>query len=139
MHGLLAVTEQAVGDDMDRTIKAVCDYINAHIQEPISLEALAQYADYSLSYFKSKFKDEMGIAPTHYINMRKIERAKRMLAQGESVTDTAMGLSFNSSNYFATVFRKFTAYTPTEYQQMTDRETGRLVTHAALMARENEE
>lgn len=39
--------------------------------------------------FKIKFKKEMGITPNHYINMCKIARAKRMLARGYPITQTA--------------------------------------------------
>jgi AraC-like DNA-binding protein len=113
-------------------IEIACAYINEHILEPLSLESLAKQVGYSLSYFKMKFAEDMGITPTLYINMRKIEQAKRMLAQGKSVTDTAMDLSFGSSNYFATVFRRFTAYSPSQFQQLLSKAEDTIYTHRLL-------
>ncbi len=35
--------------------------------------------------------------------------------EGMSVTDIAMLLNFNTSSYFSTVFKKFTALSPMDY------------------------
>lgn len=95
----------------------VFSHINKMLTEDISLKELAHDFGYSLSYFKSKFRAETGITPMHYINREKIELAKQYLMRGMSVTDTAMALSFNSSNYFSTVFHRFTSFMPSEYQK----------------------
>ena len=91
------------------------DYIQTNITAELSLEHLAALADLSCSQFKLNFKKQLGISPRHYINKQKIEYAKTLLLEGTSVTETAMTLSFTSSNYFSTVFKKFTSYTPLEY------------------------
>lgn len=52
-----------------------------------------------------------------YLQHYRIERAKTMLAsQSLSVTEVAFRCGFNDSNYFSTVFRRFTSVTPTEYR-----------------------
>ncbi len=96
----------------------VTKHIQRNLMKDISLEDLSKDFGYSLSYFKAKFRAEAGITPMHYINVEKIELAKQLLLQNKSVTETAMLLSFNSSNYFSTLFRRFTSYTPSEYQKL---------------------
>lgn len=96
-------------------IQNVLTYIDAHITEDLSLEQLADTAGLSCSQFKQKFKKQLGIAPRNYINRQKVECAKKLLREGKSVTETAMTLNFTTSNYFSTVFKKFTLYTPREY------------------------
>ena len=96
-------------------IQVVLDYIHTHITEEIALEHLASISCLSISQFKDKFKKQLGIAPRHYINQRKIEHAKILLNKGLSVTETAMLLHFSTSGYFSTVFKKYTLYTPKEY------------------------
>lgn len=91
------------------------DYILQHIQEELSMDELARVSLLSVSRFKQKFKSEMGTSPRSFINFHKIEAAKRMLQEGQSVTDTAMELGFSSSNYFSAVFRRYTLISPTEY------------------------
>ncbi|MDR1272600.1 MAG: AraC family transcriptional regulator [Clostridiales Family XIII bacterium] len=97
-------------------IQKCIDYIEQHYKEPISLSALAKISGYSLSSFKVKFKDIIGITPAEYITLRKIEYAKHTLkSQNQSITDLAFELGFSSSNYFCTVFKKYTNLTPSRY------------------------
>ena len=91
------------------------NYIMEHIQEELSMEELAQTALLSVSRFKQKFKLQLGISPRNFINLRKVEAAKRLLQEGHSVTQVAMDLGFSSSNYFSSVFRRYTSYSPSQY------------------------
>lgn len=92
-------------------------YILEHIQDELEMEELAKVALLSVSRFKQKFKNQLGTSPRSFINYHKIEQAKKMLQDGQSVTDTAMELAFSSSNYFSAVFRRYTSLSPTEYIQ----------------------
>ena len=60
---------------------------------------------------------EMGTSPRDFVNFHKVEAAKNLLLEGHSVTDVAMELSFSSSNYFSSVFRRYTSFSPTQYAQ----------------------
>lgn len=85
------------------------------------MEELAQVALLSVSRFKQKFKDQMGTSPRNFINYNKIEAAKHKLQENGNVTQTAMELGFSSSNYFSSVFRRFTSTSPTDYlKQLSD-------------------
>jgi AraC-like DNA-binding protein len=82
-----------------------------------SLLDLADAANLSLSRFKVKFKSETGIAPREFILRVKVEEAKKALMKRRlSVTDIAMNLGFSSSQYFATVFKRFSQQTPIEFR-----------------------
>jgi len=50
----------------------------------------------------------------------KIEMAKELLKKGKNVTETAMLLSFNSSDYFSFVFKKYTSFCPTVFANSTE-------------------
>jgi len=76
---------------------------------------LAKVARMSEGAFRRRFADEVGFTPVGYLNYRRIGRSKRMLAKGMSVTEVAHSLCYCSSQYFATVFRKFTGMTPSEF------------------------
>lgn len=90
-------------------------YILEHLHEPIELDALAQVSLLSLPRFKQKFKLQMGTSPREFINFQKVEAAKARLREHCDITQIAMELGFSSSNYFSTVFRRFTDYSPTQY------------------------
>lgn len=96
-------------------IQQSLDYILAHLSQQISLEQLAGLCHLSVSAYKQKFKCQMGITPRNYINMQKIEYSKQLLNSGYTITETAMQLGFDTSNYFSTVFKKYAFVTPSEY------------------------
>ena len=114
LHELMALS----GSDLRSVtpdIELVLSYIKEHLSSPLALEELAGLCRLSVSQFNQKFKAQVGITPRHYINYRKIQAAKRLLAEGLSVTEIAMELGFESSSYFTVVFKRYNACTPTEY------------------------
>ncbi len=95
----------------------VLRYIEEHLQEPVALSGLAERTGLSLPRFKSRFKQEVGIPPADYVLRCKIEAAKQRLAgSAVSVTELAFELGFSSSQYFATVFRRYTRQSPGQYR-----------------------
>lgn len=96
-------------------IKHAVAYINEHLCEEISLEMLAEQCSLSTSQFKQKFSNTIGTPPRNYINLKKIEYSKQLLSTGVPITQVAMDLGFSTSSYFATVFKKFTTLSPSEF------------------------
>lgn len=95
----------------------VVDMIRSSPERDFTLDDLAEEIDLSLSRFKAKFRAEMGIGPHEFIVRVKLEAAKRaLLHERETVTSVAMRFGFSSSQYFATVFRRFTRVTPAEFR-----------------------
>lgn len=96
-------------------IGAALNWIYDHLTENISLQELARISNLSESQFKHKFKKQMGSSPRDFINHEKIIYATKIIGESTKITDLAYDLGFSSSNYFATVFKKYTYMTPTEY------------------------
>ncbi len=110
----ITTTEGAI----DEHIRAAIQYIHSHYLDAPNLDVLAETAGYSLSYFKTKFREETGITPADYVTMQRIADAKKRLTQSNSsITAIAMGLNFSSASYFCSVFKKFTTYSPAEYRE----------------------
>ncbi len=103
---------------IDSSIKESIDYLMANISEELQVSDLAAVTGYSLSRYKVKFKETMGITPAEYINLQKIENAKRQLADTNiSITDIAINLGFSSVSYFSSVFKKYVSSTPQHYRK----------------------
>ena len=100
---------------VSKEIYQALNYIFDHIETDISMEQLAACSNLSVPQFKVKFKKEMGVSPRSFVNTQKIEVAKQLLLEGMSKTDVALQLGFNTSSYFAAVFKKYTFSTPSEY------------------------
>jgi AraC-like DNA-binding protein len=119
---LLAVIEYSqknivrLPSDRISEIKA---YINNNIYQNLPIELLAKELCMSDSHFKSWFKKEFGMPPVDYILRTRVEEGKKLLQlpDSESVTSIAFKLNFSSSQYFATVFKKYTGVSPAEFKQ----------------------
>tara|TARA_Y100000385_G_C13103930_1_gene646241 strand:- start:3671 stop:4558 length:888 start_codon:yes stop_codon:yes gene_type:complete len=99
-------------------IQRTLDHIAAQLSDQLPVPALADHIGLSESRFKSRFRDEVGIPPGDYVLRGKINAACEALTQIDTpITQIAHSLGFSSSQYFATVFRRFTGDTPTAYKR----------------------
>ena len=102
---------------IDEQISTSIRYAQEHFMDDLSLQDLADVSGYSLSYFKAKFKKELGLTPAGFLTMLRLEYAKKKLAGSNcSITKLAADLSFSSASHFCDVFKKQTSYTPGEYR-----------------------
>ena len=96
-------------------VRKVIAWLETQTAKPPNVESLAQQAGLSLSSFKRVFKIVTGQAPHAYILRKRISMAMNMLCEGHnSITDIALECGFQSSQYFATVFKRITGVTPNE-------------------------
>ncbi|MCP4376858.1 MAG: AraC family transcriptional regulator [bacterium] len=108
----------AISPLIQRVQSYIEDHIEDHFEDAISLAGLSEMVHLSESRFKMRFKKEVGVPPADYINSRRIERAEKLLvATSAKITDVAMHLGFSSSQYFATVFKRYTGITPAQFQR----------------------
>lgn len=93
-------------------------FIQHNLDQPVELSKLASVTGLSLSHFKSWFKEETGTTPLDYVLRFKIEQAQQLLRKKEiAITSIAFETGFQNSQYFASVFRKFTGMSPSEYRK----------------------
>lgn len=99
-------------------IREVRDYIDGHLDDDsLTLSDLAETSDLSLSRFKARFREEVGISPGNYIIMRRIDKAKGLLRDSDRpITRIAFDLGFSTSQYFATAFKRYTGVTPRQFR-----------------------
>jgi AraC family transcriptional regulator len=93
-------------------------YIEEHLAEPISLAALARLVGLSACYFCRAFRQSFGVPPQRFQLMRRIERAKTLLAKhAASVTDVSLTVGYNDTSAFCTAFRRVAGLTPSAYRR----------------------
>jgi len=97
-------------------IQRVLRYIAEHLDERLSVPTLAAHAGMPVPSFKLRFKQELGLPPAEYVLRTKIDEATRRLTQrNASVTETAFALGFPTSQYFATVFKRYSGKRPSAF------------------------
>jgi AraC-like DNA-binding protein/mannose-6-phosphate isomerase-like protein (cupin superfamily) len=101
-------------------IRDVQQFALENLDQPLVVADLASRAGLSASRLKARFKAETGIPPADYMTRMKVEAAKdRLLQENQSVTEIAMELGFATSQYFATVFKRYTGKTPSKFRLET--------------------
>lgn len=77
-------------------IQRTCAYVEANLDEKLTLENLSHKAGLSPFHFQRTFKRILGISPRQYVEARRLERVKRSLTNGETVTNSLYKAGFTS-------------------------------------------
>lgn len=110
----------APGDDSCRRLDAMLDFIDARLNDPLSVDALAARAHVSRAHFNRRFRNVTGLSPHRYITLRRIEKAKVLLREpARSLAEVALDVGFCNQSHFTQVFHAFTGQTPTQFRKST--------------------
>lgn len=103
--------------DGERT-KAMLRYIQAHADEEISLEQVAQSANISKNECLRCFRSVIGCTPIQYVRQIRIQKAAELLqSTAWKIADIGMMCGFQEMSYFAKTFKAFKGCTPHEFRE----------------------
>lgn len=98
---------------------AVCNFINDHCTEDLTVDELAIRAGFSKSHFSRLFKQFTGMTCYAYLINKRIAYAERLLISPTlSIMDAAMQSGFNSLCTFNRIFKSVKDCTPSQYRQL---------------------
>jgi AraC-like DNA-binding protein len=98
----------------------VREYIEAHLENNVSLEVLAGVAGLSISYFARAFKESEGVAPHDYLMRRRVHRALELLVRTDlPLSAIASASGFSDQSHFARRFRQHFGVAPSRYRWLT--------------------
>lgn len=105
-----------------KRIKAVCDFIDEHLDEVLTLESLSDVAACSKYHFHRIFKSFTGISIMQYVLLSRMKRASFRLAfePQVSVTNIAFEASFESLEAFSRAFSRLFKQTPTQFRKQPE-------------------
>lgn len=105
---------KAVGKE-DRAVRLVRSYLMAHYTSNISLDELATLANLAPLRLLRTFRKQVGLPPHAYLNLVRVNQAKRLLAAGWSIIDTALETGFTDQSHLHRHFKKMVGVTPGQY------------------------
>ncbi len=115
--GLFAThRDPAIGESRHRTVQLAVEYINSHYATDLTLAEVAKNAYISQTQLSRLFNRYCGTTVTKYITGKRITEAKKLLAAGKSVTDTAYLCGFNDYANFIRVFKRAVGVPPGKYK-----------------------
>lgn len=105
---------QNVADKDEVLCNKAMIYIDKNYNDhELSLLSVCNYLNVSISYFSNLFKKKKEINFIEYLTNLRIKKAKEMLINTDkSINDISENLGYLNTNYFCTVFKKYTTFTP---------------------------
>jgi AraC-like DNA-binding protein/mannose-6-phosphate isomerase-like protein (cupin superfamily) len=107
--------------DCDKEIELICRFFEEHFIENISLEELCSLSGISKSSLLRSFTKVKGMTPYRYLQSIRINAARGLLEQGETLTDTALKTGFTDQSHFSKFFNMFIGLTPGTYRDIFQR------------------
>lgn len=102
----------------DSVANQICMYIDAHYQEEIHRDQLAELVFLNTDYMSRIFKKEKGISISTYILQKRVDEAKKLLVQSNLPINTvSLYVGYSNFSYFTKMFKENTGYTPLEYRR----------------------
>ena len=104
-------------------VNRVISHIERHYNLPLPLAELARMAHMCERSLQRYFQGAFGLSPVDYINRLRIEKACRLIGEGEmNITQASESVGIPDSNYFARVFRRFTGTSPSAFRRSSRQE-----------------
>jgi transcriptional regulator GlxA family with amidase domain len=105
-------------DHGDRLVVRAQEWIEQHQSDPIDYELLAQKLRMSRRSLERRFKESVGVTPLGYLQILRVERAKRLLEEGtRTFSEITYHVGYEDIPFFRKVFIRLTGLRPNEYQR----------------------
>jgi AraC family transcriptional regulator, regulatory protein of adaptative response / methylated-DNA-[protein]-cysteine methyltransferase len=98
-------------------VKAICRFIEQHLDEPMTLGRLAKEFHQSPFHLQRRFKAVLGITPREYADSCRLKMLKRNLQAGDSVTRAMYDAGYGSSSRLYERTASQLGMTPDKYRR----------------------
>jgi AraC family transcriptional regulator len=104
--------------------KRTVAYIEANLASKLAIREMADLVALSKSHFSRAFKQTLESSPMAYVAMRRVERAKLMMAStGQRLTDVALACGFADQSHLNRCFRRIVGVSPGRWRRVSQYET----------------
>jgi AraC family transcriptional regulator len=113
------VIEEPSGGLTPQQMDRVLDFVQEHLDQALSLEALAQQAGFSPYHFARLFRQTTGESPHQFVLRQRIARAQRLLTERDvPLACVARACGFADQSHLTQTFKRYLTLTPRAYRQM---------------------
>jgi len=105
------------GNRQADSVKAICRFIEQHLDEPVTLGRLGKEFHQSPFHLQRRFKAVLGITPREYADTCRVRQLKRNLQAGDSVTRAMYDAGYGSSSRLYERTASQLGMTPDKYRR----------------------
>ena len=99
-------------------VTQVKEYLDTHLGEEVSLDAVAELTGYSKNYLCQIFRERTGMTMNTYLNAARINKATELLVNTNmELAEIAEKCGYNSVHYFIKTFKKIIGVPPGSYRR----------------------
>jgi AraC family transcriptional regulator, regulatory protein of adaptative response / methylated-DNA-[protein]-cysteine methyltransferase len=109
--------KSVAGNNQSDTVKAICRFIEQHLDESITLARLAKEFHQSPFHLQRRFKQVLGITPREYADASRLRQLKRNLQAGDNVTRAMYDAGYGSSSRLYERTASQLGMTPDKYRR----------------------
>jgi AraC-like DNA-binding protein len=100
------------------TVDRAIEYMRKNLATSCSMEHLAKHALCSRARLFESFRASTGMTPNDYWQRMRVDIAQELLLKTKrSITEIASECGFNTSQYFSSVFRKYSGESPRDFRR----------------------
>ncbi len=85
-------------DSQAEQVQRLCRYIEAHLDESLTLDELSRQANLSPYHLQRTFKKLVGVSPRQYAEAQRVKQLKLQLKNGETVTASIYEAGYRSAS-----------------------------------------
>jgi AraC family transcriptional regulator len=106
--------------EYQQMVLRVQHYINQHLAEDLSLETLADIANYSLFHFQKIFSEVLSESPKQYVIRLRLERAAHFIKVFPQlpINEIATNCGFSSNSIFSRAFKNYFGVSAEKYREL---------------------
>lgn len=101
----------------EQKIQFAIEYINLHINEPLSISDLSQKFGISERHFRNMFIQVTGKSPKAYLQDVRLNKSAHLLGTEMNIQEISEELGYYSQYQFSRDFKKFFGMSPTDYRK----------------------
>lgn len=95
-----------------KTLDLILQYIDEHLEAPLSTDILSKQFYVSPSWIVHNFRKELKISAKQYINQKKILHAQEIISRGFPATKAAELCAFNNYPTFYRLYKQYLGHEP---------------------------
>jgi AraC-like DNA-binding protein len=109
--GISAQRAFGVGNEIAQSI----EYLSTHLDDVITIEAMAKHVGMSRAVLHRKFKQATSMSPIQFVKSMRLNTAAMKIATGTNVNTAAMQVGYVSSSQFSREFKRLYGCSPKQW------------------------